>query len=169
MNQTPKHSFLSSCRRFLATSFLLTFSLSFVTALAFSFLPTDVFAYDPRCKTDFNYSQSHQAECLVVANEDCSDGKLCNPIKFPNLTAFFLEIVNTVVQYGALLIVFFIVFAGFKFVTAQGNSEKVSEARKMLTWVIVGAFVLLGVYVIRAAICGTIGQLGITNVCEEAK
>lgn len=95
------------------------------------------------------------------------DGKPCitNPIRFKNLTAFLLEIVNTAIQYGAVLIVFFIVFAGFKFVTAQGNSEKVSEARKMLTWVVVGAFVLLGVYVIKAAICGSIQQLGIINAC----
>ena len=95
----------------------------------------------------------------------CPPDKLCNPIKYPNLTAFFLEIVNTVIQYGALLIVLFIVFAGFKFITAQGNSDKVSEARQMLTWIVVGAFVLLGVYVIRAAICGTIGQLGVEHPC----
>ena len=95
----------------------------------------------------------------------CPEGRLCNPINFPNLTAFLLEIVNIAIQYGALLIVFFIVFAGFKFVTAQGNSEKVSEARKMFTWIVVGAFVLLGVYVIKAAICGSIEQLGVTNAC----
>lgn len=97
---------------------------------------------------------------------DCPPDKLCNPIKFPNLTAFFLEIVNVVIQFGALLIVFFLVLAGFKFVTAQGNPEKVSEARKMLAWIVVGAFVLLGAYVIRAAICGTIGQLGVDIDCE---
>src|SRR3989338_10056964 len=102
----------------------------------------------------------------VVAAQTCPDGKLCNPIKFKNLTAFLLEIVNTVIQYGAILIVFFIVFAGFKFVMAQGNSEKVSEARKMFTWIVVGAFVLLGVYVIKAAICGSIEQLGITDACK---
>lgn len=101
------------------------------------------------------------------ANDACPPDKLCNPIKSPNLTAFFMGIVDVVVQYGALLIVFFIVFAGFKFVTAQGNSEKISEARKMLTWIVVGAFVLLGVYVIRAAICGTIAQLGVDNACDD--
>ncbi len=95
----------------------------------------------------------------------CPPNKLCNPITDDNLTSFFLRIVNTVIQYGALLIVLFIVFAGFKFVTAQGNSEKLSEAKKMLTWIVVGAFVLLGVYVIRAAICGTIGQLGVDAKC----
>lgn len=98
--------------------------------------------------------------------QDCPPDKICNPIKSPNLTAFFMGIVDVVIQYGALLIVFFIVFAGFKFVTAQGNSEKISEARKMLTWIVVGAFVLLGVYVIRAAICGTIAQLGVDNACD---
>ena len=103
---------------------------------------------------------------LFATGDPCTDPtKLCNPIKFDKLTSFFLEIVNVVIQYGALLIVFFIVFAGFKFVTAQGNSEQVSEARKMLTWIVVGAFVLLGVYVIRAAICGTIGQLGVDAKC----
>ncbi|MDO8594177.1 MAG: hypothetical protein Q7R93_01540 [bacterium] len=93
--------------------------------------------------------------------------RLCNPIKYPNITAFLLAIVDVAIQYGALLIVFFIVFAGFKFVTAQGNSEKVSDARKMLTWIVVGAFVLLGVYVIRSAICGTLNQLGVTMTCNE--
>ena len=90
---------------------------------------------------------------LLSAQTDCTDPtRLCNPIKFPNLSSFLLAIINVVIQYGAILVVFFIVFAGFKFVTAQGNSEKISEARKMLTWVVVGAFVLLGVYVIRAAV-----------------
>ena len=102
---------------------------------------------------------------IAFANE-CPPGKICNPIKFPNFISFALELVNVVIQYGALLIVVFIVFAGFKFVTAQGNSEKVSEAKKMLTWIIVGAFVLLGVYVIKAAICGTIEQLGVQDACK---
>lgn len=99
----------------------------------------------------------------------CPAGQLCNPIKYPNLIAFLLAILDVAIQYGALLIVFFIVFAGFKFVTAQGNTEKISDARKMLTWIVVGAFVLLGVYVIRAAICGTINQLaGNQNLkCSE--
>ncbi len=101
---------------------------------------------------------------LFAAN--CNDPtRLCNPIRFPNFIDFMLALVNVAVQYGAVLIVFFIVYAGFKFVVAQGNSEKVSEAKKMLTWIVVGAFVLLGVYVIKAAICGTIEQLGVKATC----
>lgn len=94
----------------------------------------------------------------------CDPNKLCNPIKYDNLNAFLIDILKVVVQYGAILVVFFLVFAGFKFVTAQGNTEKISEAKKMLVWVVIGAFVLLGVYVIRQAICGTLGQLGVQNL-----
>lgn len=90
---------------------------------------------------------------------------LDNPIIFNDLQEFLIKILDIVVQYGALLIVFFIVFAGFKFVTAQGNTEKIADARKMLVWIIVGAFVLLGSYVIRAAICGTLTNLGVAITC----
>ena len=89
--------------------------------------------------------------------------KLCNPIRYNSIDAFLLEILKIVVQYGSLLIVFFLVYAGFQFVTAQGNTEKLSQAKQSLTWVVVGAFVLLGVYVLRAAICGTVKQLGINQ------
>lgn len=84
---------------------------------------------------------------------------LKNPIKYSGIEAFLLDIVHVVVQYGVILVVFFLVYVGFKFVTAQGNPEKISEAKKMFVWVVVGAFVLLGVFVIREAICGTLNQL----------
>lgn len=84
---------------------------------------------------------------------------LQNPIKYPDIQSFLMALLNIVVQYGALLVVFFLVYTGFKFVVAQGNTEKIQEAKQMLVWVVVGAFVLLGVYVIKAAICGTLNQL----------
>lgn len=96
--------------------------------------------------------------------------KLANPIKFATLEEFLLAIVKVVVQYGAILVVFFLVYAGFLFVTAQGSDEKIVQAKKTFVWVVIGAFVLLGVYVLRAAICGTLNQLknsSAPNFCEE--
>lgn len=84
---------------------------------------------------------------------------LQNPIKYPDMVTFLMALLNIVVQYGALLVVFFLVYTGFKFVTAQGNTEKIQDAKKMLVWVVVGAFVILGVFVIKAAICGTLQQI----------
>ena len=94
----------------------------------------------------------------------CPLDKLCNPIKYDSIEAFLLAILNVVVQYGAIIIVFFIVYAGFQFVTSQGNTEKIAHAKQMLVWVIVGGFVLLGVYVLRAAICGTLTQIGVRDL-----
>ncbi len=94
----------------------------------------------------------------------CSPDKLCNPIKYGNLEGFLIAILDVIVQYGAIIIVFFVVYAGFQFVTAQGNTEKLEHAKKMLVWIIVGGFVLLGAFVIRAAICGTLTNLGVENL-----
>lgn len=105
---------------------------------------------------------------FALAGGDCTNPasqKLCNPIKYNSLTEFLLAILKIVVQYGILIIVFFLVYAGFQFVTAQGNSEKLQKAKQMFVWIVVGAFVILGVYVIRAAICGTLQQLGVTITC----
>lgn len=113
-------------------------------------------------------SKPFQILATTGADDPCADtAKLCNPIRYQDITSFLLAILNVAIQYGALLIVFFLVYAGFQFVIAQGNSEKIESAKKMLTWVVVGAFVLLGTYVIRTAICGTLNQLGVTIVCEE--
>lgn len=94
----------------------------------------------------------------------CPVGKICNPIRFPTIDAFLLAILDVVVKYGAILVVFFFVYAGFQFVTARGDTEKIATARKMFVWVVVGAFVLLGVYVIRAAICGTLTEIGVKGL-----
>ncbi len=94
-----------------------------------------------------------------VTPPPCDPLKLCNPIKFSTLTDFLLAVLNVVLQYSVLLIVLFLVYAGFQFVTAQGNTEKLSKAKQMFVWIIIGAFVILGVYVIRAAICGTLNSI----------
>ena len=119
-----------------------------------------------------SFTSAQQVECIDLKTNapvsasggqcpagSCQKGKLCNPVKSATINAFLMDAVGVVVQYGLILIVFFLVLAGFKFVVAQGNPEKISEARKMLVWVIVGAFVLLGVYVIRASVCGTIDKI----------
>ena len=112
---------------------------------------------------DAKYREANPTECggnpNAVGVSNPGGFKLQNPIKYPSIDAFLLQIVTIVVQYGALLVVFFIVYAGFQFVTAQGNTEKLASAKKTLVWVIVGAFVLLGVYVLKAAICGTLQQI----------
>lgn len=42
------------------------------------------------------------------------------------------------------IVVLFIIFAGFKYVTAQGNSQQIKEANRALTYAIIGAILIIG-------------------------
>ncbi len=71
------------------------------------------------------------------------------------LTAFF----DVLVQIGAVAVTLAIVYAGFLFVVAQGNPEKLNQAKKTLFYTIIGALVLLGAQIIAKVIESTIKEL----------
>lgn len=85
--------------------------------------------------------------------------KLENPLAgggindIPTLVERILEIV---LMIGIPIIVIAVIFSGYKFIAAQGNPEKLKEAKQTLVYVFVGAAILLGAYAIAEAIVGTI-------------
>jgi len=60
------------------------------------------------------------------------------------LDQLFFEIVNVLLIIAVPIIVFFIIFAGFTYVTAQGNPEKVKLASRSLMYGIIGGVIILG-------------------------
>ena len=60
------------------------------------------------------------------------------------LDQLFFEIVNVILIIAVPIIVFFIIFAGFTYVTAQGNPEKVKLASRSLMYGIIGGVIILG-------------------------
>ncbi len=86
---------------------------------------------------------------------------LINPLQGGgNLESFLLGILDFVIRIGAIVVVLMVVYVGYKFVTAQGNESKISEARTMLLWTVVGALILLGAKAIALAIQATAQSLG---------
>lgn len=69
------------------------------------------------------------------------------------------KILNLVVQIGLPIIVLMIIYAGFQYVTARGNPEKIKEAHGTILWTVIGAAIVLGAAVISHAISGTIDTL----------
>jgi hypothetical protein len=59
----------------------------------------------------------------------------------------------------APIIVLMIIYAGFLFVTAQGDPQKLSKAKKAFLWAIIGAVIILGARLLAAAIAQTISSL----------
>lgn len=101
---------------------------------------------------------------LSVANFVLADttapGGLPNPLgETRDLQALLLKIVQVIIQFGAVIAVFFMIYAGFLFIKASGNPEAISEAKKTWNWTAIGIMVLLGAQVITSIITGTLCQV----------
>lgn len=88
-----------------------------------------------------------------------ASGGLQNPLKFNTLSEFLEGLLTVVIQIGYLVAVFFIIYSGYKFVTAQGNPKEIEDAKKMLLWTVIGTAILIGAHVISAAIKATVDSL----------
>ena len=91
------------------------------------------------------------------AGTPTSEGVLVNPLQFDSITGFLMAVIDVLLIIALPIILFAIIYAGFQFVTAQGDESKVSSARSALTWAVVGGVIVLGARVIISILEGTIG------------
>ncbi len=84
-----------------------------------------------------------------------------NPLgdNLKTLPDFIAAILNIVLVIGIPIVALAIIYSGFLFVTAQGNTEKLSKAKKAILYTLIGAALLLGAFVIANAIKGTVEQI----------
>ena len=95
-----------------------------------------------------------------LATPAFADTQLYNPVsRFPDIQSLVVGILKVGVMLSLPVVGFFIVYAGFKFVTAGGNSGKIDEAKKNFTYVIYGTVLILGAWVLASLIAGTIQQI----------
>lgn len=66
-----------------------------------------------------------------------------NPLSFTSITDMIVAIVNVVIVMSTPIIVFFLIYAGFMYVTARGNPEKLQQASKALLYGIIGGVIIL--------------------------
>lgn len=66
-----------------------------------------------------------------------------NPLGTTDFNELIGKIIDWIANIGALLAVIMIIYSGFLFMTSGGNEEKVTKAKKALTWSLVGLAVLL--------------------------
>lgn len=86
---------------------------------------------------------------------------LQNPLnsQFSTIPNFISGVLKVLVIIALPIITLFIVYSGFKFVSAQGNSEKLGEAKRNFQYVILGAILILGAWLIATLIGGTVTQV----------
>ena len=77
-----------------------------------------------------------------------------------NLIDLLRTILNSIVMpIAAVAVVMWIVYAGFTYVTAQGNPAKIEKAHQRLLWSLIGAGILLGAAGISFVVQNTVGAL----------
>lgn len=97
---------------------------------------------------------------VSAAQLGCGAGSgLSNPICTTDLSTFLAKLLDLIAMIAFPIIVLFLVYIGFLFVTSQGNPEKIKEAREYFVWAIVGALLILGAEALSLAIKATVGQL----------
>ena len=62
-----------------------------------------------------------------------------------------------ITRVALVFIVIAIVYYGIKFMTAQGDPTKLTEAKKSFIWGLVGVVVILGTYTIIATVANALG------------
>jgi len=86
--------------------------------------------------------------------------KIENPFKEDTIVGLIETIVNEILMpIGGVVAVLMIMYAGYLYVTAQGDPGKITKAHDALKWAVIGAAILLGAWVISTAISTTIDQL----------
>ena len=85
-----------------------------------------------------------------------ADTTINNPLNSNSVNGILGDIMKLVVTVGYVVVVFFVIFSGFKFVTAQGNEGEVTKAKEMFYATIIGGAILLGADVIANVVVNTI-------------
>ena len=107
-------------------------------------------------------TQSAVADTHEISSETIpcgTSGKLCNPLSSINsIPEFFQAILDIVMVFAIPFIVFFIIYAGFLYVMAQGNPDKVSKAHNALLYALIGGVLILAANALLAIVTGTVEQ-----------
>lgn len=98
---------------------------------------------------------SNQTGC---PNGSCAVTNPLNVNSFPDLIN---KVLQGVLVIAVPVIILFIVYSGFLFVTARGDTVKLATARLNFFYVIIGSIVLLGAMAIASIVANTIRSFGV--------
>lgn len=100
---------------------------------------------------------------FAALGDPCKEGTICNPLAgngVNSLPELIQKILEGAIKIGIPIIALAVIYSGFLFVFARGNSEKLTKAKDALLYTLIGAAILLGSLAIAKMIQVTITGLG---------
>ena len=80
-----------------------------------------------------------------------------NPLVFTDIQDLLAAILNVIVVIAIPIVVYFLIYAGFLYVVARGNPEKVQRASRALLYGVIGGVIILGAFAITEIIGAIVG------------
>lgn len=84
---------------------------------------------------------------------------LKNPLNFSSIPEFIAGALKALALIALPIITLFLVISGFYFITAQGSQDKLQKAKLNFVYVVLGALLILGAWILATLIAGTVNQL----------
>lgn len=81
---------------------------------------------------------------LSFVAEAQAQESLENPLSTDSINDLIMALVNVFQIIATPIIVFFIIYSGFLYVTARGNTEQLDKAKRTLIYAIIGGVVIVG-------------------------
>lgn len=82
-----------------------------------------------------------------------------NPLKAQSFTELINSVLEVIIAIGVPIAALFFVYAGFEFVTSQGDPKKLDTAKSMFFWTCVGTALIVGANVVLTILEATINSL----------
>lgn len=95
---------------------------------------------------------------LAAAQTNSTAVRLVNPLRVDSLEGLLVAILNILIVLAVPIIVFFIIYAGFLYVTARGNAQQVEQATRALTYAVIGGVLILGAVAIAEIVQNLVGS-----------
>ncbi len=99
---------------------------------------------------------------MCVGRMAIAQGTYPNPLQNIGVTTlpqFFAKVLDGFSLLLMPLVVIFIIYAGYLFVTAQGEESRIQKARTALWWTIIGTGVIIGARLMANILSDTLSQL----------
>jgi nitric oxide reductase large subunit len=89
--------------------------------------------------------------------------KLTNPLKVESVQGVIYLAVDIAMYIGVAFSILALIYVGFQFVMAQGNTDKLKEAKMWLLYIIVGLAILISARVIVEILKNTLSSAGVVD------
>jgi len=82
-----------------------------------------------------------------------------NPLGNQTIVGLFTTLLQILLVFAVPIVVFFIIYAGFLYVTARGNVEQITQAHRALLYALIGGVLILGGTVLIQVVQNTVNAV----------